>query len=457
MRPTGRMHLGDYLGTLGTWLRLQQQHECFFFMADWHALANSYQEAPAFRQRSYEMLVDWLAVGVDPHLATVFQQSRVLETGELYVLLSMCTPLSWLERVASARAEVARAAGSEAQPGWGSSAAHASAAAGPEAANGADTSAVEDASAGADDAAGAGAAAGADGAVPAGAAATPGLPAPGEPLTFGQIGYPLLQACDILIYQPTHVVVPEEQALHVELTRDVARRFNHLFGREEDGEERIRRAMRRLGRAGETYRACRRAYQEQGDENALRAGTRLLEEAPNLTMGDRERLVAHLEGGGRALLGEPEMLPVASPQLPGTDGRPMASERDNTIDLRDPPDVVWEKLRRMPTDPARVRRRDPGNPENCPVWRYHVVLGDDESRHWAGEGCRTARIGCMECKQRAAEHVEALLEPIRESARRYEESPEIVRSILVEGTDRARDVARDTMMEVRRAMRLDHS
>jgi tryptophanyl-tRNA synthetase len=436
MRPTGRMHLGDYLGTLKTWVRLQQQHECFFFVADWHALANSYEETPAFRQRMTDMVLDWLAAGISPGLATVFVQSRVVECAELYVLLSMCTPLSWLERVAAHRAEIVAGEAGALRP---AAPVDAPKSAGDTARSSTDAAATTASEAQATQA---------------------GRPrqwelSGGEPASFGQLGYPLLQACDILIYRPTHACVPEDQALHVELTRDVARRFNHLYGRERDSAGRIRRALRSLGRGAEAFLEHRRAFQERGDEHALEAGMSVLDTATSLTVGDRERLVAYIEGGGMALLHEPEMLLATSLRLPGTDGRPMARERGNTIDLRDTPEEVQEKLRRMPTDPARVRRQDPGNPENCPVWRYHVLLGDDDSKRWADKGCRSAAIGCKECKSRVADQVRAVLDPIREAALQFEESPEVVESILVEGTERARDVARDTMMEVRRAMSLE--
>jgi tryptophanyl-tRNA synthetase len=404
MRPAGPLHLADYVGTLKTWLSLQEHYECFFFVADWHGLATSYQDTSAFRQRITDTVIDWLSVGIDPRLSTLFVQSRVAEAAELNLLLSMCTPVTWLERAASARAQ------------------HLAAGEGDD---------LDTVSSGGD----------AD-------HATGGL-------TLGQLGYPLLQACDMLIYRPTHVCLSGDQVSHVELARDVAGRFNHLFGRETDGEQKVQRALKRLGRAGETFLSLRRAYQERGDEEAWEAGAALLQEAPGVTVGDRERLTAYLEGSGRSLLAQPEAMLVHRPDLPGTDGRPMTHRRGNTIALRDKPDVVASKIMTMPTDPARGRRTDPGTPEKCPVWRYHEHFGDEATRRWVLEGCPRAAIGCTECKQHAADAVHEVLEPVRDSAGQFKDNPEIARSIIVEGAERARDLARDTMSEVRRAMSLD--
>lgn len=396
MRPAGRLNLADYIGILNTWVQLQQEQECLLFVADWHALAASYAHTREFRQRITDTLIDWLAVGIDPRLATVFLQSRVPECAELNVLLGMCTPTAWLDRLVLARG---------------------------------------------------------------GAPAAPGLPSqaasPEDSGTVGQLAYPLLQCADILLYQPTHVCVMEEQTPHVEFCRDVAGRFNHLFGREEDSEKRNKRALRTLGkRAAQHLEQHRRDFQERGDEAALRAGLVLVNESQRLTLGDRDRLIAYLEGGGRSLLSEPEAVVVGNLRLPGTDGRPMAREYDNTIELRDEPEVIQKKLRKMPTDPARARRADPGNPENCPVWRYHLQFGDDASQQWVSEGCRSAAIGCTDCKARAADAVVAQISPIASRAAELARRPEVVGSTIVEGSERAREIAKDTMRSVRHAMSL---
>lgn len=425
MRPSGPLHLADMFGVVAQWLQLQQQHECLFFVADWHALTVDPAQA-GLRRHVLDLLVDWLAVGLDPKLAMLFQQSRVPEVAELNLLLGICTPLTWLERTAVARVE-AVADASAIVPGAATAApwpAHASAL-------GFDTPAASAVGGGSAD-------------------CSSGTP------TLGQLDYPLLQCADILLYRATHACVVPEQTPHVELCRDVARRFNHLFGREADAETKTARALRQLGsRLGSELRAHRRAYQEQGDETALRAGLRLIDDAPRLTLADHERLVAYLEGGGRAVLGEPEGMVVAGPPLPGTDGRPMSHQAENVILVRDEPDDIRGKLRKMPTDPARVRRQDPGNPENCPVWRYHDRLSDDATQRWAYDGCRTARIGCTDCKRRAAEVVIMRLEPVAKRAREYARNPEVVRSVVVEGAERAREIARDTLQSVRHAMNLE--
>ncbi|MEM9384618.1 MAG: tryptophan--tRNA ligase [Pseudomonadota bacterium] len=400
MRPAGRLNLADYIGILNSWVQLQQEQECLLFLADWHALAASYAHTREFRQRIKDTLIDWLAVGIDPRLATVFLQSRVPECAELNVLLGMCTPTGWLERLVVARG------GEPAAPGLSVQASSLDAAA-------------------------------ADGG------------------TVGQLTYPLLQCADILLYQPTHVCVMEEQAAHVEFCRDVAGRFNHLFGREEDAQKHNMRALKSLGkRASQQLEQHRRDFQERGDETALKAGLALVSNSQHLTLGDRDRLIAYLEGGGRSLLSEPEAVVVGSLRLPGTDGRPMAREYENTIELRDEPEVVQRKLRKMPTDPARVRRKDPGNPEKCPVWRYHLRFGDDASQKWVSEGCRGATIGCTDCKARAAEAVVAQISPIASRASELASRPEVVGSIIVEGSERAREIAKDTMRSVRHAMSL---
>ena len=307
MRPTGRLHLGHYHGVLKNWVQLQTQYECFFFVADWHALTTHYEDPHVIEESVWDMVIDWLAAGVDPNSVTLFIQSHVPQHAELHVLLSMMTPLSWLERVPSYKDQQLQLQDKDLS-------------------------------------------------------------------TYGFLGYPLLQSADILAYKAAMIPVGEDQVAHVELTREVARRFNHLYGREAGYEERAEEAIKKLGKKnGKIYRDLRAAYMEQGDENALATARAMLESQKNITLGDKERLFGYLEGGGRIILPEPQALLTPSSKMPGLDGRKMSKSYDNTISLRDDPIDVEKKLKTMPTDPARVRRQDPGTPEKCPVWQFHQV------------------------------------------------------------------------------------
>ncbi len=390
MRPTGALHLGHYHGVLQNWIRLQNEYECFFFVADWHALTTHYEETGHIADHAFEMVVDWLAAGVNPGMARLFIQSRVVEHAELHLLLSMITPLGWLERVPSYKDQQEKLRGRDLA-------------------------------------------------------------------TYGFLGYPLLQSADILVYKAGLVPVGEDQVAHVELTREVARRFNHLFGREPDFEARAEEAIRKMGKKNaRLYRELRRRYQEQGDHEALEVARALLESQQNLTMGDRERLFGYLEGGSRIVLPEPEALLTHAPRMPGLDGQKMSKSYGNTIALREEPAAVEKKLRTMPTDPARVRRTDPGDPDKCPVWQFHLIYTDEETRARLREGCTSASIGCLDCKQPVIDAVQAELAPIRERAAQYAGDPALVRRILAEGAEEARDVARETMEEVREAMGIDY-
>ncbi len=391
MRPTGRLHLGHYHGVLKNWLKLQNEYECFFFVADWHALTTHYDESAVLQEHVWDMVTDWLAAGVDPANATLFLQSRVPAHAELHVLLSMITPLSWLERVPSYKDQQAQMKDRDLS-------------------------------------------------------------------TYGFLGYPLLQGADILIYRAGLVPVGEDQVAHVELTREVARRFNHLYGREPDYEALAEEAAGKLGKKNsKLYRELRQAYLEQGDKEALARARALLEHQKNMTLGDRERLFGYLEGGGRIILPQPEALLTHAPKMPGLDGRKMSKSYNNTISLREDPLEVEKKLKTMPTDPARVRRSDPGNPEKCPVWEFHKVYSDDTTRQWVDQGCRSAGIGCLECKKPVIEAVLAELKPIQERAAELGRDPLTVRNIVEDGCKRARDVAEETLAEVRTAMGLGYS
>lgn len=388
MRPTGRLHLGHYNGVLKHWLQLQLDHECYFFIADWHALTTEYQDPRIIAKSAREMIVDWLAAGIDPGSACIFLQSQVAEHAELHLLLSMIAPLSWLERVPSYKDQR-------------------------EALSDRDLS------------------------------------------TYGFLGYPLLQAADILIYKAGQVPVGEDQVAHVELAREIARRFNYLYGREPQFEEKARAAAQKMGKkSGGLYIELRRKYRERGDEEALRKAQALIEGQQNVPLGDRQRLLGYLEGEGLMILPEPQARLTEAARVPGLDGRKMSKSYNNTLGLREPADAVDRKLRTMPTDPARVRRSDPGDPEKCPVWGLHGIYSDERTRQWANEGCRNAAIGCLDCKQQVIQCIQAELEPIRKRAQEYESDPESIQAILAKGRERARLVARDTLREVREAMGL---
>ena len=388
MRPTGKLHLGHYHGVLRNWVRLQHEYECFFFVADWHALTTHYDDSGVIGDNVWNMVIDWLAAGIDPGDATLFIQSRVSEHAELHLLLSMVTPLGWLERVPSYKDQQEKLRERDLA-------------------------------------------------------------------TYGFLGYPLLQSADILIYRAGLVPVGEDQVAHVEVTREIARRFNFVFGREPGFEQKAEAAIKKMGKKNaKLYRRLRRTYQEQGDLDALETARALLDNQQNITIGDHERLFGYLEGGGRVILPEPHALLTEASKMPGLDGQKMSKSYANMIELREDPDDVREKLRTMPTDPARVRRSDSGDPARCPVWQFHLVYSDDATRRWAEEGCRSAGIGCLDCKQAVIEAVIEEQAPIRERAAQYESQPDLVRSIIADGCDSARDVARETMEDVRRAMGL---
>jgi len=388
MRPTGRLHLGHMHGVLNNWVKLQHEYECFFFVADWHALTTHYDDSMSLQQHIIDMVIDWLAVGVNPGSAALFVQSRVPEHAELHLLLSMITPLGWLERVPSYKDQQ-------------------------------DKLQEKDLA------------------------------------TYGFLGYPLLQAADILIYRAGYVPVGADQVAHVELTRETARRFNHIYGREPGFEENAQAAIKKMGRkAAKQYSNLRTAYQEKGDHEALEKAKALLKEQQNISIGDSERLFGYLEGGGKMILAEPQALLTKSAKMPGLDGQKMSKSYENTITLREPLDLVEKKISRMPTDPARVRLTDPGNPEKCPVWQLHQTYSTQETKEWVIDGCTTAGIGCLECKKPVSDAIIAELEPIQKEAAQYEKDPDIVRSIIAEGCEAAREAAKETLQDVREAMGL---
>ena len=390
MRPTGALHLGHYHGVLKNWVKLQHEYECFFFVADWHALTTHYEEPETLDKSVWDMVIDWLAVGVNPGSATLFIQSRVPEHAELHLLLSMITPLGWLERVPSYKDQQEKLKERDLA-------------------------------------------------------------------TYGFLGYPLLQSADILIYKAGLVPVGEDQVAHVELTREVARRFNHLYGREAGFEEKAEAAIKKMGKKNsKLYNSLRKSFQEKGDVEALGTARALLDEQANITLGDKERLFGYLEGGGRIILPEPESLLTPASKMPGLDGQKMSKSYGNTISLREDPESVEHKLRKMPTDTNRVRRDDPGDPEKCPVWKLHQVYSGADTQQWVQEGCKSAGIGCLDCKGPLIDAVQAELAPIRERAKDYEENIGLVRNIINEGCDKARDAARQTLSEVRQVLGLEY-
>jgi len=391
MRPTGKLHLGHYHGVLRNWVKLQHEYECFFFVADWHALTTHYATPQVLEDNVLDMVIDWLAAGVNPGSATIFIQSRVPEHAELHLLLSMMTPLGWLERVPSYKDQQEKLQEKDLD-------------------------------------------------------------------TYGFLGYPLLQSADILIYRAGHVPVGADQVAHVELTREIARRFNYLFGREPGFEEQAEAAIKKMGKkSARLYNSLRNAYQEKGDISALDRAKALLDEQQNISIGDRERLFGFLEGGGKMILQEPQSMLTTAAKMPGLDGQKMSKSYGNTIALRDPVDEIEKKIRTMPTDPARVRRTDPGDPEKCPVWQLHEVYSGSDTCEWVQTGCRSAGIGCLECKRPVIDAIVAELEPIQAEAKQYEKDQDLVRSIISDGCEIARESARDTLQDVRQAMGLNYS
>ncbi len=388
MRPTGALHLGHFHGALKNWVRLQSEHPCLFFVADWHALTTHYDSPDVIGNNVWEMVIVWLAAGIDPQQSVLFIQSRVPEHAELHLLLSMVTPLGWLERVPTYKDQQEKLSDRDLS-------------------------------------------------------------------TYGFLGYPLLQAADILMYRAAWVPVGEDQVPHVEFTREIARRFNHLFGREPGFEDKAREAVKKLGsKRAKLYQELRTRYQEQGDDSALQQGRELLELAQNLSMGDRERLFGYLEGSRRIILAEPQALLTEASRMPGIDGQKMSKSYGNSIAMREDPESVRKKIRTMPTDPARVRRSDPGEPERCPVWQLHLVYSDDATREWVQTGCRSAGIGCLECKQPVIDAILAEQQGFHERAQPYLDDPSLLRNIIADGCDQARKIAQETMREVREAMGL---
>jgi len=390
MRPTGALHIGHYHGALKNWVQMQEDFDCFYFVADWHALTTHYESPEVLGASVWDMLTDWFAAGIDPDRSTVFIQSRVPEHAELFLLLAMATPLGWLERVPTYKDQMEKLKDRDLS-------------------------------------------------------------------TYGFLGYPLMQAADILIYRASRVPVGEDQVPHIEMTREIARRFNHLYGREPGFEAKARDAAKKLGaKAAKLYVEYRTRFHEQGDRDALAAGRALVGEAKSLSSVERERVLGYIEGTRRAILVEPAATLTATPKLPGLDGQKMSKSYGNAILMREEPKALAEKIRRMPTDPARVRRSDPGDPGKCPVWQLHLVYSDAARQEWVQKGCRSAGIGCLDCKQPVIDAMLAEQAPWRERAQPFLDRPQRLREIVADGCARARRVAQETMRDVREAMGLEY-
>ena len=386
MRPTGQMHLGHYHGVLKNWIELQNEYDSYYFVADWHAFTTHYSDNLDLESNVSNMVVDWLATGINPNTSTIFVQSKVPEHAELHLLLSMSTPISWLERVPSFKDQQEKLK-------------------------------TKDLS------------------------------------TYGFLGYPLLQSADILIYKAGLVPVGEDQVAHVEFTREVARRFNYVYGRESGFEEKAELAVNKMGKKqAKLYRQLRKAYQETGDDESLVKAKALLGEQKNITLGDRERLLGYIEGLGKIILIEPEALLTKASKMPGLDGQKMSKSYENMISLRDEPEVITQKIKKMPTDPARIKLSDPGDPNKCPVWQMHQIYSPQDTLDWVVEGCTKAKIGCIECKGPVIDSVISELGPMQERIAKYQSNPNLIQEIIFDGSERARSVAKNTLEEVRDAM-----
>jgi len=390
MRVSGRLHLGHYHGVLKNWVKLQHQHDCYFFAADWHGLTTRYDEPGILEKLIWEMVVDWLACGVNPSLSHIFLQSWVPEHAELHLLLSMITPLGWLERVPTFKDQQEKLKDKDLS-------------------------------------------------------------------TYGFLGYPLLQAADVLLYKGDFVPVGDDQVAHIELIREVARRFNYLYGREANFEEQAIDAIKKMGKKNsKLYTELRKEFQQEGDHESLNTARALLENQHNLSIGDKERLVGYLEGNGKIILVEPQPLLTEHAKMPGIDGHKMSKSYNNTISLREEPLQVEKKILTMPTDPARIKRTDPGNPDLCPVWQFHKIYSDESTKEWVKNGCTSASIGCVDCKRPVIDAINLELKPIQESIKEYESDFGSVKKIVAEGSEQARDEANNTLTEVREAMGLDY-
>lgn len=390
MRASGRLHLGHYHGVIKNWLKLQHQYDCYFFVADWHGLTTRYDEPGFIETILWDMVIDWLACGINPSLSKVFIQSWVPAHAELHLLLSMITPLGWLERVPTYKDQQEK---------------------------------LHDK----------------------------------DLATYGFLGYPLLQSADVLLYKADLVPVGEDQVAHIELIREVARRFNFIYGREPNFEQLASDAIKKMGKKnGKLYSELRRDFQQDGCQESLNTAKALLTNQHNLSIGDKERLLGFLDGSGKIILPEPQPMLTVTSKMPGTDGQKMSKSYHNTITLREEPTQVEKKILTMPTDPARVKRTDPGEPEKCPVWSLHKIYSTDSVKEWVQTGCRTAGIGCIDCKRPIIDSINNELSPIQSAIKDFESDLGSVKRIVAEGSEAAREEANRTLGDVREAMGLDY-
>ncbi len=390
MRPTGALHLGHYHGALKNWVRLQSEMECFYFVADWHALTTHYENPDVIEASVYEMVIDWLATGINPEQCTLFLQSRLPEHAELFTLLAMGTPISWLERVPTYKDQQQQLKDKDLS-------------------------------------------------------------------TYGFLGYPLLQAADILIYKAHYVPVGEDQSSHVELTREAARRFNDLYGRRKTDDLKIAALLDTLPKEDARYiKSMAKKRTEQGDETVLAKLPGFLAKFEGMSLDEKALLTSLVSGKGKAVLVEPDVLLTTASKLPGLDGRKMSKSYGNAIGIREDAASITKKVREMPTDPARVKLTDKGDPAKCPVWQFHLIYSDEARKTWVTEGCTTAGIGCIECKKTISDAILREQQPMLERAMPYVANPKRVREIVDLGCRRAQSVAQQTMGEVRKAMGLNY-
>ena len=388
MRPTGFMHLGHYHGALKNWVKLQSDLECFFFVADWHALTSHYDDPRVIESSTFDMVADWLAAGLDPNQATIFLQSQVPQHAELSLLLGMITPLGWLERVPTYKEQQENLKEKDLT-------------------------------------------------------------------TYGFLGYPLMQTADIVVYRANKVPVGADQVSHLEVSREIARRFNHIYGREPGFEEKAIATIKKLGgKTAKLYEALKTAFNQDGNTEALEQAKTLVIAAGSLSNAEKETLLGYLTGARRTILPEPQALLTPTSKLIGLDGRKMSKSYGNGIDLREAPAAVEQKIKRMPTDPKRARRNDPGNPDDCPVFTLHQVYSNDETKAWVRQGCTTAGIGCLECKAPIITAINEELAPIQARIKEIDARPNYVKEVLHDGCAKARRVAEETMLDVRAAMGL---